>query len=431
MADQRFQGPFRDFEAQPSSDVWQGVRDQLDQRNRQLQRQAYGLSGLFLLLLAGFLLGLLYQDWQAGSSHKAKLPENLVLADTFWQSETDATKKAKGVAHQRGSNHGNAPSGKAASSGKRPAGPSKADKARFASPDQKSQNPSSAREQNPEAPALKAMEKKHPLQQASMLTINDKLKGVKADLQSASTFAEPVKPEPLPDSDQKTNWSLGFRGGIARQLPNYKANDPFSEDILQNEKMGKGPARMASANLLATYHIGAQWHLVSGVGIAQMQRQFRYQPNAAAKKNPAPTGNNDNQSGPGNAFPTAPEKQRVTNTTTYLSFPLRLRYELTLNQWRFGLEAGITVRKMLQASGKQINPVTFRVRDRSVNETAFKQWQSTLVLRPSIGYRLGPDWEVTIAPTAGFAPNSHYREAYPVSNRPRQFGIQAGIRYHF
>lgn len=426
MADPRYQNQFRDFNVQPSSGVWEGVREQLDRRNQQLQRQAYGLSGVVLLLLTGFFLGLLYQDRVSNTANGSYVnPQNFVVADSLLQRESPAyfygsKDSRKHLSNKRPSFKKHPVSRASMAKRKQPVSEI---------PDETNVQP--ARDSNgPFTPGTKSLSHAVELEKQPRINTTISLPEAKVDQPTAEMMD--VSAIPKVTAGEQSSWSLGLRTGMVRSFSNYQVKAPYNKGIKDQVKASHGKAWMYNATLRTQYHLGHHWHVISGLGIEQVRRSFHYRPTAAFKWNPGPNGDNENEgvlAGDDAAF--IPEEKTTTNTTNYLRIPLRLQYSFGFNRWRFGLEAGVTVRRILQASGKATNPLTQRVRDRSAGNTALQEWQANLVIQPDIAYQIAPSWQVSLAPMAGIAIDSRYKSAYPLTNRPRQLGIQTGIQYDF
>lgn len=424
MADSRYQERFQNYQEAPSAHVWEGIQDKLDQRQKYLQRQAYGLSSILLILLSGFFLGILYEDWDSGSAQSFKnLPEHFVLADSLIQPNNSNSKAWFDRTRKMTSNRNSGATKKQRT--KSQGSP----KSALSQSNQYSSD-NSARVSRESSKALASNNKE------ALELHKQRLLSFEGNLSDRNQAQSPIENKAEKSFDKHlekatSSWSVGIRAGIARQKPNYKVKQPYNPAIKEQLKQANGPAKVLSATLIAHYQLNNHWHLTSGIGLEQVQRSFTYRPHSAFKRNPAPANEEDDEADLTANNISRPEKQSTTNSSAYLQLPLRLQYKFSLHRFDFGLEGGITIRRIVKVTGKQINPLTQRISDRSSRGSDLQTWQSNVVLRPSVGYQLAPHWQVTLAPQASVAMKSRYQEPYPISNKPYRFGVQAGINYNF
>ncbi len=425
MADRRYQERFQDFQAAPSSSVWEGIEEQLDQRQKQLQRQAYGFSSALLLLLSGFFLGILYEDWHSGSTYTHKsAPKQFVLADSLTEP-INAESKGWFQGTRKMLN-----TGRIALSNGQQTNPELSPKVATSQSDQSNSNNSASSLSSQESKATtSAIEEEERLSKQKILAFRDNLPD--ADQNSNSIPVEPDLGFDQNFEKASSSWSLGIRAEIAWQKPNYQVKRPYNPVIKKQLEQANGPAKVFSSVAVAHYQLSDHWRLTSGIGVEVVRRSFTYRPNSAFKRNPDPGNDEDDEANLTANNIRSAEKQTTTNTSGYIKMPLSLQYGFSFKRFKLGLEGGITVRKLVNASGKQLNPLAQRVSDRSSNNSNLRTWQSNVVLRPSVGYQLTPNWQVTVAPQASVAMESYYQENYPISNRPYRIGIQAGINYNF
>lgn len=412
MAEKGYQESFRNFEVNPSSGVWDGIESKLNQQNAVLHSQAYWLSGAVIALIAGSVgLWAFFGSDNNTSSTFSGYDGRMVLADSMIKPQPEAEE---------------VPAYKLTAIDLKPAEPA----------NQSSSNLNGTRGDKREA-SVKDDQSNENQESGQQIHANKKLsehfEGEKVKLLAHNvnlkeTFPEAPEPKVLDlgnDDEQlldpTSKWNVGARAGISLLKAQYRTKDPHKSSLKKEVDNANGDILALEVMLTGSYQLSQHWHILGGLGLSQYQQKFAYQEPAAYKRG---------QSDDAEALP-EPKMETANNRLSYLAIPFRLQYKIPMKRFSLGLEAGVTVQRLIKADGKALNPENQLVTSLSSDNGPFRDWQTSLNFRSSFGYQLAPNWEVNLAPKVGLSLQSLYKASYPISNRPYQLGIQTGISYNF
>ena len=392
MADRRYQTRFSGYEEEPSSDVWSGIEAQLNQQQSALQQQAYWLSGLLAALAVG---GALFGMWAVNGEQAhsgAPDPQALVLSDTF--------------------------------------GKNQAELARLKTQERVKLATQQITAQSNKGPLTSTELEKKPVLGASELPKAVGLSPAKAptDLALDSEWANGQQFDPT------KRWRLSLLAGTFRQFSHQKISAAYADGLLTQFANTTSQPFGIEALLMGTYQLNQRWGIRSGVGVTVTQQDFAFQPLALGKRGDAPAADAIPEEFASRGItpdPGDPEPVTATNRIAYLSIPLRVRYQFTMNRFEIGIEGGLSVNRLIRAQGKLLNPVNQQVQELSAATGPIRQWQTRIVARPSVSYQVCSDVQVNLAPKAGISVSSRYRNAFPVSDQPARLGVQTGLSYTF
>jgi hypothetical protein len=425
MADQRYQTRFSGYEEEPSSDVWSGIEAQLNQHQSALQQQAYWLSGLLAVLVAGSTI---FGIWIFSSDQAPSRmfdPQALVLRDTFENNQDELarikTQESVKLATS-GTNAQSAPlvskgeqhpvSGRNNFSGQGPAS-----------------KPANNKASHKGASANSELEKK-PVLTAHGLPTSDGLSPTKAptDLALGSERAKGQRFDPT------KQWRMSLLAGAFRQFSHQQISAAYADGLLTQFENTTSQSFGIEAILMGTYQLNQHWSARGGMGVMVTQQDFAFQPLALGKRGDAPDGDaTTDEPVTEAASPDAGDLEPITatNRIAYLSIPLRVRYQFSMSRFEVGLEGGLSVNRLIRAQGKLLNPANQQVQELSVPGGPLRQWQTRIVARPSVSYQVSPQIQVNLATKAGVSLSSRYQDAFPVSDQPTRLGLQTGLSYTF
>ncbi len=425
MADRRYQTRFSGYEEEPSSDVWSGIEAQLNQQQSALQQQAYWLSGLLAALAVGSAL---FGMWAVNGEQAhsgAPDPQALVLSDTFGKNQAELARLKTQEPVKLATPHITAQSAPLIRKGEHDPVSTKSNSA-DQGPALKSPNNNASNK----GPLTSTELEKKPVLGASKppKAVGLSLAKAPTDLALDSEWANGQQFDPT------KRWRLSLLAGTFRQFSHQKISAAYADGLLTQFANTTSQPFGIEALLMGTYQLNQHWGIRSGVGVTVTQQDFAFQPLALGKRGDAPAADAIPQEFASRGItpdPGDPEPVTATNRIAYLSIPLRVRYQFTMNRFEIGIEGGLSVNRLIRAQGKLLNPVNQQVQELSAANGPIRQWQTSIVARPSVSYQVCPDVQVNLAPKAGISVSSRYRNAFPVSDQPARLGVQTGLSYTF
>lgn len=120
-------------------------------------------------------------------------------------------------------------------------------------------------------------------------------------------------------------------------------------------------------------------------------------------------------------------RKEYYNYYRFLDIPILLSYERQYGQWAFGAEAGVFLNLALKTEG-QIFDVDYQGQDLAAQQPEL--FRSRVGLSYQLGlraaYQIRPGWQLAILPQLRWLP-SISAEGYPLEQRHRWLGVQAGV----
>lgn len=422
MADRQYQERFTGYEEEPASRVWQGVEAQLNQQQSYLRQHGYWLSGVLAMLLVGAIAtasftGLFTRGKTTGENRQGPL----VLADSLLKSEPAPDDDNASLAELPNTAIASNPA--------------------TGQPSSKSSEQQKARSK--QGKTIERMVKRHGAgsptkpKHRSELHPRPSLKANAENLlaQSAQATKAPKTSLALSDKQQAgliaptKKWQLRLQSGGFRLYQNRSITAGYHKDLLDQYKGSTSQPFGIQARLMADYRLSKHWFIAAGAGLELIQQQFAFQPLAPAKRDPEE--NFAHTIGRSPAPAPASDPVQATNRLTYLNLPLQARYQYALHHFTISLEAGLTISRLVKASGKLLDPATQEVRALTASDGPLRKWQTRLVASPAVRYSLSRQLGLSLAPKAALNLQNRYRDAFPVGDQPTRLGLQMGLSYTF
>lgn len=120
-------------------------------------------------------------------------------------------------------------------------------------------------------------------------------------------------------------------------------------------------------------------------------------------------------------------RKEYYNYYRFLDIPILLSYERQYGQWAFGAQAGVFLNLALKTKG-QIFDVDYQGQDLAAQQPEL--FRSRVGLSYQLGlraaYQIRPGWQLAVLPQLRWLP-SISAEGYPLEQRHRWLGVQAGV----
>ena len=114
----------------------------------------------------------------------------------------------------------------------------------------------------------------------------------------------------------------------------------------------------------------------------------------------------------------------------YVSVPLNISYEHSINRWFLSIGAGMQFNMLTSTSGTFYNPETDKIESFRANDILNPV---VYVARASvgIGYNFTPNWSAVVQPHIVSSLNTQFKESSEYATKFQGYGANLKLRYSF
>jgi len=437
---------FEGYEATPSSNVWSGIEESLDQGGRSF--------GRWLLLIPAFL-GIAGGTYFMGTSlNTDKIDQQVNQVDPTKEEnptvENDKTPSTKArpasitIKDHEGNSSVAQNLGQVASNEQRP--DEDLGNNNKSESNQKSKSSTSnktAKEAVHKAESsINQASSKHPKQPEKQK--KSALKPIASiDVQIEDPKLNPVlKTESNPNSPSmdkyehsinSSEWTIGISAApeYLMNKTDYAANEALNSTIEDAEKDGKG----YSIELNAMYEVMPRLELQSGLWFSYYSHPFKHQVkgqieqpnnNTAAEPLSTKSVNIPPDDGP----EIVKQKLDHSNKFYYVGIPILMHYKVLDQRFSLKAGAGVDLNYLTQVNAKFIGRSSGQVYDLDKEpEDIVRTYNVNYNLRLTAAYKINHQWSLTATPLAKMNALSLYKDDFPTSKKPIKMGLGLGVEY--
>lgn len=221
-----------------------------------------------------------------------------------------------------------------------------------------------------------------------------------------------------------SKWAIGVEAGPFQQGYQYRLEDNSEDERLSRIKNSESEEWGYGININGYWKFADNWQLQFGIGYERLRQEFSHSFTRSYQRN---IPNSD-----GVEFVTETIKFEHVNQFQSLRMPLAVRYQILDSRLKFFVSPGVEVNALANANAMLIGLEEKEVYNTVKNDMGpMKTYTLDYTLDISAQYALDDEFSVLVRPFGQLGSGSIYSEKFSVDKQSYQLGINAGLIYGF